>query len=260
MENNELVFKGENSQALTNSLLVAEKFGKTHEHVVRDIDNLLEKVQDVDNQCNPNLDAPQTMFELYYEDVPQPNGGFKRAKRYVMNRDGFTLLAMGFTGKRAMKFKLDYIAAFNAMESELRKPKQMTLSEQLLMQAQFNVEQEKRISAVEQRLDNMDKEREENGRLLLEAKLSDVPTPQQSVRSRINELVCEYARATNTAHRDVWNTIYKKLKYLYHISINSYKKVKPIETKLDVVERIGALENVLSIISEMINDFKVKTA
>ena len=260
MENNELVFKGENSQALTNSLLVAEKFDKTHEHVVRDIDNLLEKVQDVDNQCNPNLDAPQTMFELYFEDVPQPNGGFKRAKRYVMNRDGFTLLAMGFTGKRAMKFKLDYIAAFNAMESELKKPKQMTLSEQLLMQAQFNVEQEKRISAVEQRLDNMDKEREENGRLLLEAKLSDVPTPQQSVRSRINELVCEYARATNTAHRDVWNTMYKKLKYLYHISINSYKKVKPTETKLDIVERIGALENVLSIISEMINDFKVKTA
>ena len=106
----------------------------------------------------------------------------------------------------------------------------------------------------------MDKEREENGRLLLEAKLSDVPTPQQSVRSRINELVCEYARATNTAHRDVWNTIYKKLKYLYHISINSYKKVKPTETKLDIVERIGALENVLSIISEMINDFKEKTA
>lgn len=179
---------------------------------------------------------------------------------FVMNRDGFTLLAMGFTGKKALQFKLDYIAAFNAMENKLMKPKRMTLSEQLLVRAQFNVEQEKRISAVEQRLNDMDKEREENGRLLLEAKLSDIPTPQQSVRSRINELVCEYARATNTAHRDVWNTIYKKLKYLYHISINSYKKVKPTETKLDVVERIGALENVLSIISEMINDFKEKTA
>lgn len=260
MENNELVFKGENSQALTNSLLVAEKFGKTHEHVVRDIDNLLEKVQDVDNQCNPNLDAPKTMFELYFEDVPQPNGGFKRAKRYVMNRDGFTLLAMGFTGKRAMKFKLDYIAAFNAMENELRNPKPLSQLEILQGSVNALVEHDKRLRAVEQRLDNMDKEREENGRLLLEAKLSDIPTPQQSVRSRINELVCEYARATNTAHRDVWNTIYKKLKYLYHISINSYKKVKPTETKLDVVERIGALENVLSIISEMINDFKVKTA
>lgn len=251
MENNELVFKGENSQALTNSLLVAEKFGKEHGDVLKAIDALMSKMSD--NQCKGYFD--DTSIE-----VSQPNGGVRYSRVVVMNRDGFTLLVMGFTGKKALQFKLDYIAAFNAMENELRKPKQMTLSEQLLMQAQFNVEQEKRISAVEQRLDNMDKEREENGRLLLEAKLSDVPTPQQSVRSRINELVCEYARATNTAHRDVWNTIYKKLKYLYHISINSYKKVKPTETKLDIVERIGALENVLSIISEMINDFKEKTA
>ncbi|WP_052043438.1 Rha family transcriptional regulator [Prevotella histicola] len=251
MENNELVFKGENSQALTNSLLVAEKFGKEHGDVLKAIDALMSKMSD--NQCKGYFD--DTSIE-----VSQPNGGVRYSRVVVMNRDGFTLLVMGFTGKKALQFKLDYIAAFNAMENELRKPKQMTLSEQLLMQAQFNVEQEKRISAVEQRLDNMDKEREENGRLLLEAKLSDIPTPQQSVRSRINELVCEYARATNTAHRDVWNTIYKKLKYLYHISINSYKKVKPTETKLDVVERIGSLENVLSIISEMINDFKEKTA
>lgn len=251
MENNELVFKGENSQALTNSLLVAEKFGKEHGDVLKAIDALMSKMSD--NQCKGYFD--DTSIE-----VSQPNGGVRYSRVVVMNRDGFTLLVMGFTGKKALQFKLDYIAAFNAMENELRKPKQMTLSEQLLMQAQFNVEQEKRISAVEQRLDNMDKEREENGRLLLKAKLSDVPTPQQSVRSRINELVCEYARATNTAHRDVWNTIYKKLKYLYHISINSYKKVKPTETKLDVVERIGSLENVLSIISEMINDFKEKTA
>lgn len=249
MENNELVFKGENSQALTNSLLVAEKFGKTHDNVLKAIRNI------VDGGVVKNNETPMFVESTYFN---QQNG--QDYPLFVMNRDGFTLLAMGFTGKKALQFKLDYIAAFNAMESELRKPKQMTLSEQLLMQAQFNVEQEKRISAVEQRLDNMDKEREENGRLLLEAKLSDIPTPQQSVRSRINELVCEYARATNTAHRDVWNTIYKKLKYLYHISINSYKKVKPTETKLDIVERIGALENVLSIISEMINDFKVKTA
>ena len=135
------------------------------------------------------------------------------------------------------------------------------LSQLEVLQGSINalVEHDKRLKTVEQRLDNLDKEREENGRLLLEAKLSDTPTPQQSVRSRINELVCEYVRATNTDYRDVWNTIYKKLKYLYHISVNSYKKVKPNETKLDIVERIGKLECILSIISDMIMDFKNKT-
>ncbi len=249
MENNELVFKGKNSQALTNSLLVAEKFGKTHDNVLKAIRNI------IDGGVVKNNEAPMFVESTYFN---QQNG--QDYPLFVMNRDGFTLLAMGFTGKKALQFKLDYIAAFNAMENELRKPK--SLSQLEILQGSVNalVEHDKRLRAVEQRLNDIDKEREENGRLLLEAKLSDIPTPQQSVRSRINELVCEYARATNTAHRDVWNTIYKKLKYLYHISINSYKKVKPTETKLDVVERIGALENVLSIISEMINDFKVKTA
>lgn len=248
MENKELVFKGENSRALTNSLLVAEKFGKEHRNVLQAIRDIIGSAE---NSAYPQMFVESTYFN-------QQNG--QDYPLFVMNRDGFTLLAMGFTGKRAMQFKLDYIAAFNAMENELRKPK--SLSQLEILQGSVNalVEHDKRLRAVEQRLNDIDKEREENGRLLLEAKLSDIPTPQQSVRSRINELVCEYARATNTAHRDVWNTIYKKLKYLYHISINSYKKVKPTETKLDVVERIGALENVLSIISEMINDFKVKTA
>lgn len=249
MENDKLVFKGENSQALTNSLLVAEKFGKTHDNVLKAIRNI------VGGGVVKNDETPMFVESTYFN---QQNG--QDYPLFVMNRDGFTLLAMGFTGKKALQFKLDYIAAFNAMENELRKPK--SLSQLEILQGSVNalIEHDKRLQAVEQRLDNMDKEREGNGRLLLEAKLSDIPTPQQSVRSRINELVCEYARATNTAHRDVWNTIYKKLKYLYHISINSYKKVKPTETKLDVVERIGALENVLSIISEMINDFKEKTA
>ena len=60
------------------------------------------------------------MFEAFYEDVPQPNGGTKKAKYYLMNRDGFTLLAMGFTGEKALKFKLAYIEAFNLMEEEIK--------------------------------------------------------------------------------------------------------------------------------------------
>ena len=49
------------------------------------------------------------------------SGGFvSKAPMYVMNRDGFTLLAMGFTGEKALKFKLDYINAFNQMEETIK--------------------------------------------------------------------------------------------------------------------------------------------
>lgn len=95
----EIVFIGEDNQALTNSLLVAEKFGKEPNDVVRAIDNLL---QNADNERTAKV---QNMFVEYTEDVPQPNGGVKSARRFIMNRDGFTLIAMGFTGKKAMKFK-----------------------------------------------------------------------------------------------------------------------------------------------------------
>ena len=57
---------------------------------------------------------------MFYEST-YVNSQNKKQPMYLMNRDGFTLLAMGFTGEKALKWKIKYIAAFNAMESELKK-------------------------------------------------------------------------------------------------------------------------------------------
>lgn len=93
-------------QAVTTSLQVAEDFDKQHKHVIRDIENLAAQ-----NWATKNM-----FIEGQYE-----NRG-KRYKMYYMNRDGFTLLAMGFTGKEALQFKLKYIDAFNQMEQRLASP------------------------------------------------------------------------------------------------------------------------------------------
>lgn len=108
---NNLVFKGHNGQALTNSLLVAEKFGKEHSDVLKAIDALCCKM--AENQCKGYF--ADTSIE-----IPQPNGGVRHSRIVVMTRDGFTLLAMGFTGEKALKFKLDYINAFNQMEETIK--------------------------------------------------------------------------------------------------------------------------------------------
>lgn len=55
---------------------------------------------------------------LFYEDTYKDSLN-RNQRQYVMNRDGFTLLIMGYTGTKAMKFKLDYIKQFNAMEKAL---------------------------------------------------------------------------------------------------------------------------------------------
>lgn len=74
---------------LTNSLLVAEKFGKRHDHVLRDIKNV--------------IDSTQNCAQLFIESSYHDSQG-KEQPMYIMNRDGFTLLAMGFTGKKALEF------------------------------------------------------------------------------------------------------------------------------------------------------------
>ncbi len=95
-----------NQQAVTSSLQVAETFGKRPDHVLRDIENLLAK------------DIPK-IGEMFQESEATDSYGRPR-KIYYMNRDGFTLLVVGFNGKKALNFKVKYIEAFNAMENQIR--------------------------------------------------------------------------------------------------------------------------------------------
>lgn len=103
--NNLVIMK--DRQAVTDSLKVAESFDKKHKDVLKAWKNLAAQ----------NCATKKMFVESTY---------VNRGKEYpmiYMNRDGFTLLAMGFTGKKALDFKLKYIQAFNEMEKRIRQPK-----------------------------------------------------------------------------------------------------------------------------------------
>ncbi len=87
---------------------VAAVFGKQHKNVIRDIENIVANLSE----------SRRLNFELCFENNALANG--KPIKRYRLTRDGFMILAMGFTGEKAMEFKWQYIDAFNAMEKKLR--------------------------------------------------------------------------------------------------------------------------------------------
>ena len=93
----------------TTSVDVARHFGKRHDDVLKAIRNLLPQLPD---------GGVRNFAETPYTD---PQNG-QQYPAYRITRDGFTLLAMGFTGKKALAFKLAYIDAFNRMEAELAKP------------------------------------------------------------------------------------------------------------------------------------------
>lgn len=97
---------GREERPCVTSLDVAETFGKEHRNVMRDINKL---------NCSPEFNA------LNFERIKYVDSRGRNQDAYVMTRDGFTLLVMGYNGKLAMKFKEAYIKQFNAMESVLRK-------------------------------------------------------------------------------------------------------------------------------------------
>lgn len=97
----------------TTSIQVAQFFGKRHDSVMRAIRALSREMADPDYLHN---------FVEVISDYKNGKGGAQTSKSYRMTREGFMLLAMGFTGKEALRWKLAFIAAFNRMEAELQKP------------------------------------------------------------------------------------------------------------------------------------------
>ena len=96
-----------NNQAVVSSRQVAESFGKRHDHV-------LEAIKGV----RATLSTPEFSGLFFESNYIAFNG--KQNPEYLINRDGFTLLAMGFTGYKALQWKLKYIQAFNEMEEQLK--------------------------------------------------------------------------------------------------------------------------------------------
>lgn len=101
-----------NGVLVADSLEVADRFGKRHADVIRAIENLVTEL--ATQNCVTNVEPEGCFIPAEYQ-----NRG-KTYKKYLLTRDGFSLLVMGFTGPAALHWKLLYIEAFNKMEEALR--------------------------------------------------------------------------------------------------------------------------------------------
>ena len=244
---NDLVFKGANNLVLTNSLLVAQKFGKRHSDVIRSIEKLL-NVEDKSLNAKMRLAFESTS----YDDITG-----KSNPMYIMNEKGFSILVMGWNGVNALKFKDEFYDAFDNMRRVLtnEQPKQMSQLEILQMSINQLVSQERRIAMIEEKVANMEKERIETTQKLLEAETSTNSVPEIKLRDKVRQLVNQYSAATDIKQQDVWRKIYQNLYYGFGISINAYKK-KAKQNKLDIAEEHGFLGKMYDVISNMIKELK----
>lgn len=101
---NELMIHERKEQAVVSSRTIAEHFEKEHKNVLQAVQNLMAENSAVKS--------------MYYKASYETRG--RKFPEYLMNRDGFSLLVMGFTGAKALEWKIKYIEAFNRMETNIR--------------------------------------------------------------------------------------------------------------------------------------------
>lgn len=107
------------AKAVTSSLQIAQVFSKEHRNVIASIKELLSTAEN------------SALLKMFIESTYIASNG-KSNPMYIITRDGFTLLAMGFTGKKALQFKIDYINAFNKMEEHIKNQSAVQVSQPTL--------------------------------------------------------------------------------------------------------------------------------
>ncbi|WP_159649132.1 Rha family transcriptional regulator [Erysipelothrix aquatica] len=200
----ELVILQDN-RAITTSLMISEVFGKRHDNVLKDIEDL----------ATQNLGAKNLFHESTYE-----NRG-KEYPMYLMNRDGFTLLAMGYTGKKALKFKLQYIDAFNKMEESIKNQIMIPTNPMDALRLMFEV-QEGTAKQIES-IDNRVVELEEN--VLLS------PGEYNLIGRKVNSRVRVVAKDRQiSSERNVLSELFKAIN-------NDVNKVARVRTRAQIKQK-----------------------
>ena len=132
---NAQAFKIIEGRPVTSSRIVAEYFGKRHNDVLRGIRDLIEK----------NTDLSKS-FIAREEQIETGNGASRSNPVFLMDQKGFCILAMGFTGAKALEFKCAFYDEFERMKHELEAPTTITPAEQRAIQREVAIRAHKTSS------------------------------------------------------------------------------------------------------------------
>lgn len=130
----DIILSTQNGEPVASSRDIAENFGKRHSHVLDGIQSIIHSAEK----------SAQWFYESEYKDASG-----RTNKMYYMNRQGFSLVVMGFTGEKALEWKIKYIEAFEEMAKQLTQPKEEPrelMISRALVAAQSIIEDERKRS------------------------------------------------------------------------------------------------------------------
>lgn len=173
---------------------VATNFEKRHDHVIRDIDNLIDV-----------MGSPQNWADLFIPSAYTHEQNKQEYKEYLLTKDGLTLLAMGFTGKKALDWKLKYIDAFNKMEQTLTIGLQNLSPELQMFQQIFN-------AVAKQELEVKQAKEQSQKALDVSSAIKDtIIGVYDDWRVEMKHLVSSIQKKSDMTYQDVYNRLYDEL-------------------------------------------------
>lgn len=237
---NELV-EVQNRQVVTTSRKVAEVFEKRHDHVIRDIEAIKKDV--------PN-------FGEMFREGEAPDSYGRPQKVFFLNRDGLSLLAMGFTGKKAMQWKIKFIEAFNAMEEQLKNEPKSQI-DILVESAKALQRQERELARL--RMDNEEIRKEQKIQSSRIDTLNGVCT-DGTKRQKLVAMIQAYTNKSGLAYREGWHRFKVAYNTAFNTSIGNsiayYVKENNLKKKPSVPEFLeikGLLDDALRVADKLLN-------
>jgi Rha family phage regulatory protein len=243
----------QNGKAFTNTLYVAQTFGKEHKNVLSAIENL---------KCSLNFRSANFQADVYTDTYNRPQ------PMYLLTEKGFSMLAFGFTGEKADLFKEKFLDKFEEMANILNAkstitstiiPQEIIEPEELaLLQAQNIVNMKRELKAVSSKVSTLEatvhqlvNQKEYNTQKFLEAPRSTIIPLQVETRTKINELVKWFAAASEIEIQAVWRKLYKQFLLRYKIDVYARSASKNL-SKLDYIESIFHMEQLFAVATEIL--------
>lgn len=219
----------------------------------RELHKFLESKQDFSTWIKARIDKYGFVSEVDFT-LHKFMEGKVWKHEYILTLDTAKELAMVEGNEKGKQARRYFIECEKKLREVVTKP--MTALELIAAQAQAMVEMEKKMNVMDEKINFIYDKYQNSQKQLSSLPLSYEPIPEQSLRSKINELVRGYATMVGADYKDVWVRVYKDLYYRYGVNVNAVKSIKNRETKLEKLERTGNLTKAQSIISEMIRMYQ----
>lgn len=225
----------------------------------RELHSFLESKQDFSTWIKNRIkkyDLTENEDYASFDKIVEREIGASVQIEYALTLDAAKELSMvegNAKGKIARKYFIDIDKKYH------ESVKVLTPAEQLLESVKLTVEHEKQIKELTSKVDRMLEVSQANESAMRALPISTETLPELPVRDKVRMMVNSYASAQGIDFRKVWDALYQKLYFTYHISINSYKAVKKGQSKLDLLDEHGHINKAYIIASDMCRNIGLST-